>query len=196
MGVFIPVGEGLVKHIITVQGDTGEMMVTYGVSLDGGGSQGIVDALQTEWATRWDQDFRDTTTLVRTELSVGQDPGDPITFVSTNSPTQGTASGAGLPQNCALLIKKITGLGGRSHRGRMYIPGLLSETSTDHSGVLNTGSQAALQAIANAWLVGVNGISGVTNMRLFHESPLTDPDDITALSVDRLLATQRRRLRP
>src|SRR5690242_19324599 len=49
---------------------------------------------------------------------------DDPSWVSTNSPQSGAASSHALPNEVALVVSEHTGLGGRSHRGRFYLPGI------------------------------------------------------------------------
>lgn len=96
--------------------------------------------------------------------------------------------------NAALLVKKRTGFGGRTGRGRMYIPafpedafGLGGEVNVTPLGVYQTRAADFLTDMAAA------GMSCV----VLHgpDSPITIPTTITSLEVDSKLATQRRRLR-
>lgn len=101
----------------------------------------------------------------------------------------GTATGTPASPAVAALISKITGLGGREGRGRMFFPGL-SETSVDVGGVWL--AQASHQAACSDFLADLEA-SG-TPMVLLHNSG-TSPTPVTSLNVSPTLATQRRRQR-
>lgn len=106
----------------------------------------------------------------------------------------GTASGPSCSPNVALLVRKQTGAGGRSGRGRMYLP-CWTEGQVGDAGVIDETARGNVQIQLNAWFqqFAVNGIPWV----VLHGAgaPLTTPTPITALSVDSTAATQRRRLR-
>lgn len=104
----------------------------------------------------------------------------------------GTVTGQCSPPNVTLLVKKVTGMGGRKGRGRMYLPGV-SEASTDVAGVLDETYRGQVEtdladfktdlAIINAFPV------------LLHTLEADSPNNITSFIVETSVATQRRRLR-
>lgn len=89
----------------------------------------------------------------------------------------------------ALVVKKITALKGRKHRGRMYLPGLLSAGSVLIDGTLGPSTVAALQTPTSAFFADL-GAAGVPE--LLH-SDATDPDAILGLVVSPRVGIQRRR---
>lgn len=113
----------------------------------------------------------------------------------------GTINDQALPGNCSLCISFRTALGGRSFRGRNYVPGITEGNSTgsqvasaNANGILTAynGLQAYVAANAFAatwtWVVvstragGVDRAAGVT-------TPIT-----SAILVDYVVDSQRRRL--
>lgn len=115
-------------------------------------------------------------------------------------PVAGAASGGTPPNNTAMLIRKVTGLGGRAHRGRFYMPPFnLDEENVNNYGVLATPFLTLMQSAYTDWLADmVAGDGGVGKCFpcVLHTDPLVDPDLITAFVVQAKVATQRRRLRP
>lgn len=105
--------------------------------------------------------------------------------------TAGSATAAPTTPNVAFLAQKLTGLGGRKNRGRMYIPGV-SEDNVDGVGNVTSGKVASLDAALGVY---------VADAASFHFTPvilhnsLTAPTPFTGFSVSGLAATQRRRLR-
>jgi hypothetical protein len=107
-----------------------------------------------------------------------------------------TVAGAGggnpLPNNCTMLVRKITARGGRQGRGRMYLPMIFgSENQVSPTGAVEPVLVGAYQAIAD------NAFPGA-NWRLLHDSESagsTVPDQITAFVAQGRIATQRRRMR-
>jgi hypothetical protein len=106
----------------------------------------------------------------------------------------GTGGGTGTSPNVAILVHKVTPLGGRAGRGRMYIPGV-QESEVDTSGNLTTPFVTGINAeLATFWST-LN--SDDTPPVILHNvgSPLTTPTPITDFNCDPRVATQRRRLR-
>lgn len=113
--------------------------------------------------------------------------------LATNYP--GTATAGGVPANTSLLVNKITSIGGRRGRGRMYVPGLV-ETSVDAAGALlpayRTGLQNCFTSIANYM---ANNDNPLVLLHGSYSEAVSTPTPITSLSVQPKVATQRRRLR-
>jgi len=91
----------------------------------------------------------------------------------------------------AWLVTKVTAKGGRSGKGRMYVPGM-PEAVCDPGGNLVGTEPADMQAQFDEFLAAL-GALGVTPYLLHSDS--SDPDEILSFSVQPLAATQRRRLR-
>jgi hypothetical protein len=94
------------------------------------------------------------------------------------------------PQTQGLIHKK-TALAGRKNRGRMYIPDM-EESQVNNNGLLNGSAVALLQDIADAWfgLTGADALIGAP--QVLHEDA-SAPTEITAMTVETTVATQRRR---
>lgn len=82
---------------------------------------------------------------------------------SSGLPIAGTFNtSASSPNNVTLAVKWITGLRGRSYRGRTYIPGLAQAFTVGNqisAGMLtayNTAYQALLSGLLAGWTFGVN----------------------------------------
>lgn len=103
----------------------------------------------------------------------------------------GGNSGGQVTPNVALLFKKRTNVGGRKHRGRFYLPGII-EAAVDAGGHLAGDAPTDFQAAATQFLSGL-ATAGLP-MVVLH-SDATDPTPVIALVVDNTAATQRRRLR-
>lgn len=106
----------------------------------------------------------------------------------------GTGSSMAVPPNSAVLIQKVTALGGRAGRGRMYWPGW-PEGNVDSAGVLGEPTRTNFEAEIQAFfdLLALGDLSPV----LLHAegSPISTPTPITSFQVSPTMATQRRRLR-
>lgn len=96
------------------------------------------------------------------------------------------------PPNCATLVRKSTGLRGRSERGRSYWPGCLAGADILEGGVIDP---TVFIDRVNRFTNLFNRLAGVgADMVLLHSSS-SDPTPVTSYDVDALIATQRRRLR-
>lgn len=112
---------------------------------------------------------------------------------SVDRPTglNGSGGTAGYPGVCA-LVQKITDIGGRRGRGRMYWP-CVPEASVAAGGALDGSFQAALITNLEEIRVGLEAAS--QPMVLLHSHVDDSPSPILALSVSSQTATQRRRNR-
>jgi len=122
--------------------------------------------------------------------------GDVPVTSEANIGIDGTFSEQLLPQNCAVLIHKLTARGGRRGRGRSYHP-WLAEGGVDSVGIIGSGTRGGLTGKFNAWLADMNAKD--IPLCLLHNQPKTGtlpaPDVIIGCICDAIIATQRRRLR-
>jgi len=105
------------------------------------------------------------------------------------------SGGAPGPPNTAILVQKNTALGGKAGRGRLYFPSV-PEANVDAGGVLGSGVIVAIQADFDTFLDAVR--DALIFPVLLHgvSSPISTPTIIESFSVQSVVATQRRRLRP
>ncbi len=178
------------------------MAITYGIGLEAP----IDPASLTSLATALGQSFANTLGISLTNqykqasvtLRVGSGSAAPDAVYQATSTFVGPGTSAPLPQNCAYLIHKRTGLAGRRNRGRLYLPGP-GEDAVDAVGGISSANVAAVQTRATDWLASVNTLVGVTTMYILHQgpagAPAPSPTAISQLQVDPRIATQRTRLR-
>lgn len=98
------------------------------------------------------------------------------------------------PANTSILVRKLTALGGRSGRGRSFMPGL-SETATNDANEIAGSTVTALNDALEDFRDRCD--SGGFTLVILHNpgAPLSTPTEVTQLAVDTIPATQRRRLR-
>jgi hypothetical protein len=202
---FVPQFHARVIHSLRLLGDAEPFACTYGVKVtDPPASQSPSDLaaeLDQIWALRMMVAFSTQLTLAQTEIywqNVAL-PGAPAIGAHTSN-VQGSNAGSNslLPQNTALLAHKRTALGGRTGRGRMYLPAVDQDWVSNTGVVLAsivTSFTAALESVRTDILASQN----FDGMYLFHDAPLIgpaiQPTLITSLNLDGVCATQRRRLR-
>jgi hypothetical protein len=201
MPLDIPVGFGHVVHSLRLTGDPEPMAVTFGVELQPDVPlfpNGLAENLHQQFGSAWATTLGNPYTLVQTEIRypLGDQGGFGLgVFVGDIAMVN---AGSFLPQNCAFLVHKRTGLGGRRHRGRLYLPGV-NEALVDDKGLMSSTALSGVNAAALAWLNGVKSLEAVENMVVLHTKPIGPavfaPTPITTLNLDPVLGTQRRRLR-
>lgn len=133
---------------------------------------------------------------------IGQPAGPPLQVSGTAISAVGSASGDALPNNTALLVKKVGVLAGRRNRGRMFIPGV-PESISNSVGILTTLGVSDWQTNINEFLQGGtipaalfdSVVPGNSVPVIFHSTGDPAPAEIGQLVVSNLVATQRRRLR-
>lgn len=193
MTLVIPPGYAQVAYRFLLANDPEEIITTLGVDTDvfPGNLTGAT-ALRDKWTETWGAVGRSASYTFRgVYLRVGQDGGPPV-VVQVDSLSVGTGSQVPPPQNCALLVKKQTASGGRANRGRMYLPPYpIGEGDITANGVIADGQVTTLQGVINTWLNEVGAYVVLHDS----ESPVTTPTPITSFILDRVIATQRRRLR-
>lgn len=130
--------------------------------------------------------------LVRIDVKFG--PANTGPSGSKSGSLAGTAGGLADSPNVALLVQKNTAFGGRAGRGRSYIPGVPTG-HINEDGSLTSTYRDAMQLVIDDFYAKV-AVQPMTPV-LLHGlgSPLTVPTEITSVTVDSRVATQRRRLR-
>lgn len=119
------------------------------------------------------------------------DPSGPLVY-EWAVPEAGSGSNATLTPQCSLLVTKRTNLGGRAGRGRMYV-GAPLEDYVNNVGVVDGTYLGNVQTALDTLISGTETIIG-GDAYLLHSGPTPAPTLITSLTVQPLLATQRRRM--
>lgn len=134
-------------------------------------------------------------TLDRVSLHVGDD-GPSGSVDSTSAPVAGGRSGTYPPTACSAIARKVTSDLGRRGRGRMYLPGVLSESEIDQDGTVVSARRTTLNAALAAFLDDFNlPTSGIGQPMLFHSAAPTDPTLIEGLVTSDLVGWIRGRIR-
>ena len=203
MTVQIPEGFAQVALEMTHVGDKDPWYVTFGISTDTPTAQqdDYAETIALAWLESFGPELSSNVTTTAVTLTFAGGPDGRLVYRYALS-IEGTSDVAKLPQNCALLVSKTTGLGGRKGRGRMYIPSILSEANVSDVGVLANGYVETYEAIARTFLetladpTEVPGGAGLPScpMYLLHNGA-TVPTLVTRLQVSPVISTQRRRLR-
>lgn len=192
MPTIIPPSFGLVAHSFRIsaqQNPSGPMVITYGVNVGVAGGQAVLDLCCDYMGSVVEGCVADNYEMYFSTLKQGPNETGP-TFEDSRVVSGGT-TGVGAVPNTAMLVRKVTGLGGRSNRGRLYLPGVSTSVITD-TGQIGSTALGDYQEVWDTWLTGLDG-EGITPVILHSSS--SDPTAITSMRVEPVLATQRRRLR-
>jgi hypothetical protein len=134
-------------------------------------------------------EFVDDERIANIHVKLGPNATGP--FADLGVEISGGVSTTGTSPNVAVLIKKITTLGGRKGAGRMFWPGC-PEGAIGSDGTLDAAARLAIESTLGDLRADLD-TNGVPMMLLHNDS--TSPNLVSDLTVDPIGATQRRRLR-
>jgi hypothetical protein len=200
MPLVIPAGHAQVIHSLSLVGDKEPMAVTYGVELTGGtplSLSGVAESLHNAFDLQPNGIPNNAYALESTEVRAGSAAGVVGAVGEFVEKKQSRGTAASLPQNCAVLVHKRSGLPGRRARGRLYLPGI-SEGVVSVAGQIDAAVVSSFQGIFNQWLASIVAVTTVERMVLLHStgvSPIIPPTPVVNLVMDPVIATMRRRLR-
>lgn len=200
MSLIIPPGYGLAAIEVTSIQGTSPFVTTIGLDLGAVGGD-FVDAANRVfvcYTNNFLTSMGTAFTVNRVILTVGQDGGSG-SVISTESPVAGTRTGTFGSVVQAVLLNKVTNVLGRQGRGRMFIPGVLSQTEVNTSGIISSGSVTAFQADADGFYDELldPGITSAPSLPpvLLHSNAVLAPTTIQALQVSSKTGIQRKRIR-
>lgn len=130
--------------------------------------------------------------MLEVEVKFGPNATGPSAVAPVGNAMTGPSAGA--TPNVAWLVRKVTGFGGRTGRGRMYIPGV-PEAQVLTNGAVAPTYAGLFSAELEEWRLGMASAGLIPSLLHAPGSPITTPMPITEFVVDSRVATQRRRLR-
>jgi hypothetical protein len=149
------------------------------------------DAMYTTWVNNLRSATSSEVTL--REIRMQYNDGIAMQLYTKNAASIGTGGTGVLPSNCSVLVKKLTGVGGRQNQGRNFWPSMVAEGSVDARGLINAATVTAFQNAFNAVWTDLSTPAD-SDPVILHSSLLT-PTLLIGLAVAPLIATQRRRMR-
>lgn len=168
----------------------------------------VAEIVRSTWASTIMTELTDDVTMSAVRVKFGPDSTGP--FVETAASTVGGNTTTSLSPNTAYLATKVTPVGGRRGRGRLYFPGV-ADTAANDSGVISAGYIALLQPLLDNILSGLTTAgcpmvvlhSPATTWVLVNGQPrrqpvagsLPVPSEVLSLPLAARAATQRRRMR-
>lgn len=191
-----PPGFANVSLQLTLTGYNRPAYVTFGcdpTSTDGAiVGAAILTAYQAAGSLRTICDNAVTLTQIR--VSMGTDGTADIPTVLPTS-VAGTNTITSNPASVAALLRKNTALGGRRGRGRMFFPWCIDDAMVDERGAINS---AVVTTLTNAGTAFVGALTtGNCSMFLLHragQTPTAAPTQVTSMTCDPIIGSQRRRL--
>lgn len=188
--MIIPIGYAQVTHHFSGPTLPHGAVTTYGIQLLG--SVGIVDraiAVYNAFQGTLMQVLADD--VIHEAVTVKYGPNNVGPMYEQGGSGTGGATGDVSPPQVTYLIQKKGSLGGRSNRGRMYLPGVV-DTAVEADGAISSTYMTALTTEADAFLADL--ITAECPMYILHNAS-SDPTEVQSLSASTRAATQRRRLR-
>lgn len=198
MGVEIPVGYSQVVYVFRGPGAIKNSTMTLGVHF---GTSADVPDIAANAYDAVTAGTGDNLCEAASMLTGWQFLGTDVTYMDESGPLiashratiTGTKAGSPLPTNCSFLVSKSSATGGRAGRGRWFVPPfMLGESGIDGNGVIDSGAAAVLQGYLNVFMT--QAAATALDPVILH-SGAGLPAPITAMTLQPLLATQRRRMR-
>lgn len=201
MPLIIPPGYGSAAFVLTAAQGTSPFVTTIGVDLSGAGGD-FVQAANELWSAYYES-FAAVTwnglTLDHVTLSVGSDgPGGSVDSTTAPLAMSRTLSNPA-PVAMAPIMRKTTNELGRRGRGRMFLPGAVSEPDVDPDGSVIQSWRNTLAAAGTDFvdLLTNGGVLVTTPMPpvLLHSAPPGLPTPIVGLTPSDIVGWVRGRIR-
>lgn len=198
MALVIPPGYGNAAFTFTGPVGTQPYIFTLGVDISQweGDHVSIANLLKANFAATFQTEMTSGLTLDRVTLTIGQDgPGGSVD--SDTAPNSFTRTGQHPPTAMSVIARKVTNELGRRGRGRMFIPGIVTENEVDQDGSIVAARRTALNTLLGEWYDGLIGVPPSNPLQpvLFHASAPTIPTPITSFVVSDLVGWIRGRIR-
>jgi hypothetical protein len=132
--------------------------------------------------------------VTHSKVRVKFGPNETGPFVDGGTSFAGTYNTPVDAPQVAVLMRKNTAFGGRKGSGRLFVP-VVPEQDTLNGGTIDPTALAALQSRATTWIANLIAGTYANGMWLLHTDEVTDPYLVDSISVQAVLATQRRRIR-
>lgn len=200
MSLVIPPGYGVAAFVLNGSAGTAPYVTTIGLDLGeyGGDFVGAANDAFLAYASNIMPATSNNLTLDRVTLSVGVDgPGGSVD--SDQAPVNGTSTGNFPPTACSVIARKITNELGRRGRGRMFLPGIATETQVEQDGSLTPAARLSFNTMLGEFYdTLVAGSIGIPMPPVLLHGPSLDPippTPITGLAVSDVVGWIRGRIR-
>lgn len=200
----IPAGFGNLQFRYALAGDEEEKTFSLGFRAAAGGTEAQLKAAADDLLADYTATFHGApdpeATMLAPWIFVGSrvktNVGGVMHEYETEVPIVGDAPGDPITVNTTLLVRKKTGLAGRTNRGRMFVPFYgTDESGLDVFGVMPPADQLIHQGLWDDFFALGTGAGLWIPVLLHADGSVEAPDDITSFQVMPKAATQRRRMR-
>lgn len=196
MALIIPDGYGQVTHHFALTGSAKSMSWSHGYQWTGAGdAPAHAEAIQ-EAATATtgpyhadhmvlDWTYEGTSTIENQDgvMALGVSP---VAIAGSNM-------GAAAAPNISILLKKVTGIGGRKNQGRAFVPPCFpGENVISTTGTIDSGTLDSMVGFYSSYM---NDLTDADIVSVIFHTDSTTPTLFHGLLPQTMVATQRRRLR-
>lgn len=200
MSLVIPPGFGSAALTFTGTPGTQPYITTIGIDLSNWGGDFVEAAnnVMAGYAVGFQNQWSSALVLEKVTLSVGQDgPGGSVD--SDLEPIPSTRTGQFPPTAMSAIARKVTNELGRRGRGRMFLPGVISENEVDEAGKIAPARIAAINGYLQTFYdyVVVGDPAPATPMVLLHGPSVTaqPPTPLTGFVCSQTVGWIRGRIR-
>lgn len=202
MSLVIPPGYASAALVFNSSQGTQPFVTTIGVDVSdaGGDYVAVADKVMADYAAAFNNQWSQALVLDRVTLTVGAD-GPSGSVDSTLAPIPSTRSGSFPPVAMSAIARKVTNRLGRQGRGRMFLPGVLSESEVDEDGSIINTRRTSLNTQLNTFytlLIDSEGLYPFTTPPVLLHGPsvtLNPPDPIVGLVASDTVGWIRGRIR-
>jgi hypothetical protein len=189
--VIIPVGYSQVNLKYTGSNIVGTAECTFGVTNTTPDAPSTVEAAV---FTAWDAHLKGlfTNDITLASILVKNGPNATGAFVDVSHGTVPSGTGLVVPGQVSALMRKVTALGGRKGRGRLYHPGVFTGMLNADQSSIASATITAMSGGYNDFLTALN-VAGYPIVLLHGDS--TTPTIVSSFVCESQVATQRRRVR-
>lgn len=196
VSLIVPPGFGLCAFTFTGAVGTQPYVTTLGVEWDAGTGTAVDAAnnAMSAYGSNFASETNGSLTLDRVSFYIGDD-GPSGSVDSDLPPIAMTRTGSYPPTACSAIARKVTAFPGRRGRGRMFLPGVLSENEIDTDGTVLAARRTSLTTALNEFASDLVTGTNITALVLLHSSAPADPTPITGFAVSDLVGWIRGRIR-
>lgn len=166
-------------------------------------AQSVIDDIHVAFFANIGDEMDNNVLIGPAVMKVGQGTTDLIEVTAAGSGDFGASAGTYMPPQVSILLKKTTGNAGRKNRGRMYVPFAAPIAAVAENGSVTADYVAGFQTLADSFLDALTAAGAPmcianktfnTPLPPHHVTHIDSGPLVTALHVESLVATQRRRV--
>lgn len=201
-------GLGLVVQPLQYSGQPRQALLTCALAVSGTPSLAVAQTAINAFQSRFNADLLPSidseVTAEPPSIKLGDGSTTPYEAVGTGAATAGGSSNNTPPPSVNVLVKKTTGLGGKHNRGRWYIPWTVDVSHVSELGGLDNTFISGYQPHINTFFghLTADSIPMCISNKIFnvplpphYVTHIVKGPLVTAMTVEPVVASQRRRVR-